>query len=122
MAEIPDFTSAKAKLLDAAGIVTVADLLNADEKEILAIDGFGEKTLEDAFNLVASYIEVKKEEEVEEEVNLEQLLDDLKEQETAVEESAEETETESLEENMSETTGDETPIKEGELALEEKSK
>ena len=122
LAEIPDFTSAKAKLLDAAGIVTVADLLNADEKEILAIDGFGEKTLEDAFNLVASYIEVKKEEEVEEEVNVEKLLDDLKEQETAAEESAEETETESLEENMSETTGDETPIKEGELALEEKSK
>ena len=55
-------------------------------------------------------------------MNVEQLLDDLKEQETAVEESAEETETESLEENMSETTGDETPIKEGELALEEKSK
>jgi len=122
LAEIPDFTSAKAKLLDAAGIVTVADLLNADEKEILAIDGFGEKTLEDAFNLVASYIEVKKEEEVEEEVNVEKLLDDLKEQETAAEESAEETETESLEENMSETTGDETPIKEAELALEEKSK
>jgi N utilization substance protein A len=122
LTEIPDFTSAKAKLLDAAGIVTVADLLNADEKEILAIDGFGEKTLEDAFNLVASYIEAKKEEEVEEEVNVEQLLDDLKEQETAVEESAEETETESLEENMSETTDDETPTKEGELALEEKSK
>ena len=122
LAEIPDFTSAKAKLLDAAGIVTVADLLNADEKEILAIDGFGEKTLEDAFNLVASYIEVKKEEEVEEEVNVEKLLDDLKEQEAAAEESAEETETESLEENMSETTGDETPIKEAELALEEKSK
>ena len=102
--------------------MTVSDLLNADEKEILTIDGFGEKTLEDAFNLVASYIEASKEEDVEEEVNVEQLLDDLKEQETAVENSAEETETESLEENMSETTDDETPTKEGELALEEKSK
>ena len=128
LAEIPDFTSAKAKLLDAAGIVTVSDLLNADEKEILAINGFGEKTLEDVFNLVAAYIEVNNEEEVEQEVNVEQLLDDLKEQETAIEESAmekepaEETETETVEENMSETTVDETPVKEEELTLEEKSK
>jgi N utilization substance protein A len=128
LAEIPDFTSAKAKLLDAAGIVTVSDLLNADEKEILAINGFGEKTLEDVFNLVAAYIEVNNEEEVEQEVNVEQLLDDLKEQETAIEESAmekepaEETETETAEENMSETTADETPVKEEELTLEEKSK
>jgi len=128
LAEIPDFTSAKAKLLDAAGIVTVSDLLNADEKEILAINGFGEKTLEDVFNLVAAYIEVNNEEDVEQEVNVEQLLDDLKEQETAIEESAmekepaEETETETAEENMSETTADETPVKEEELTLEEKSK
>ena len=128
LAEIPDLTSAKAKLLDAAGIVTVSDLLNADEKEILAINGFGEKTLEDVFNLVAAYIEVNNEEEVEQEVNVEQLLDDLKEQETAIEESAmekepaEETETETVEENMSETTADETPVKEEELTLEEKSK
>ena len=128
LAEISDFTSAKAKLLDAAGIVTVSDLLNADEKEILAINGFGEKTLEDVFNLVAAYIEVNNEEDVEQEVNVEQLLDDLKEQETAIEESAmekepaEETETETAEENMSETTADETPVKEEELTLEEKSK
>jgi N utilization substance protein A len=128
LAEIPDFTSAKAKLLNAAGIVTISDLLNADEKEILAIDGFGEKTLEDAFNLVAAYIEADNEEEVEEEVNVEQLLDDLKEQETAVEESAMEkepsgeTEIETAEENMSKTAADKTTVKEKELTLEEKSK
>ena len=68
--------------------MTVSDLLNADEEEILAIDGMGEKTLEDAFNLVAAYIEEdNNEEEVEEEVNVEQLLDDLNEQEKVVEES-----------------------------------
>jgi len=129
LAEIPDFTSAKAKLLDAAGIVTVSDLLNADEEEILAIDGMGEKTLEDAFNLVAAYIEEdNNEEEVEEEVNVEQLLDDLNEQETVVEESAgkeepaEEPETETAEDNMPETAADETPVKDEELTLEEKSK
>jgi len=129
LAEIPDFTSAKAKLLDAAGIVTVSDLLNADEEEILAIDGMGEKSLEDAFNLVAAYIEEdNNEEEVEEEVNVEQLLDDLNEQETVVEESAgeeepaEESETETAEDNMPETAADETPVKDEELTLEEKSK
>jgi len=128
LVEIPDFTSVKAKLLNAAGIVTISDLLNADEKEILAIDGFGEKTLEDAFNLVAAYIEADNEEEVEEEVNVEQLLDDLKEQETAVEESAMEkepsgeTEIETAEENMSKTAADKTTVKEKELTLEEKSK
>jgi len=129
LAEIPDFTSAKAKLLDAAGIVTVSDLLNADEEEILGIDGMGEKTLEDAFNLVAAYIEEdNNEEEVEEEVNVEQLLDDLNEQETVVEESvgkeepAEEPETETAEDNMPETAADETPVKDEELTLEEKSK
>jgi hypothetical protein len=37
-------------------------------------------------------------------------------------EPAEETETETVEENMSETTADETPVKEEELTLEEKSK
>ena len=128
LVEIPDFTSVKAKLLNAAGIVTISDLLNADEKEILAIDGFGEKTLEDAFNLVAAYIEADNEEEDEEEVNVEQLLDDLKEQETAVEESAMEkepsgeTEIETAEENMSKTAADKTTVKEKELTLEEKSK
>ena len=128
LVEIPDFTSVKAKLLNAAGIVTISDLLNADEKEILAIDGFGEKTLEDALNLVAAYIEADNEEEVEEEVNVEQLLDDLKEQETAVEESAMEkepsgeTEIETAEENMSKTAADKTTVKEKELTLEEKSK
>ena len=127
LAEIPDFTLAKAKLLDAAGIVTVSDLLNADEDEILAIDGMGEKTLEDAFNLVAAYIEADNEEEVEEEVNVEQLLDDLKDQETVVGKSsvkegpAEEMGTETVGDNMSETAADETPVKE-ELSLEEKSK
>ena len=129
LAEIPDFTSAKAKLLDAAGIVTVSDLLNADEEEILAIDGMGEKTLEDAFNLVAAYIEEdNNEEEIEEEVNVEQLLDDLNEQETVVEESAvkeetqEELETETPEDNMPEISTEETPVKDEELTLEEKSK
>ena len=129
LAEIPDFTSAKAKLLDAAGIVTVSDLLNTDEEEILAIDGMGEKTLEDAFNLVAAYIEEdNNEEDVEEEVNVEQLLDDLNEQETVVEESAvkeetlEEPETETPEDNMPEISTEETPVKDEELTLKEKSK
>ena len=118
----------KAKLLDDAGIVTVSDLLNADEKEILAIDGFGEKTLEDVFNLVANYVEANNEEEVKEEVNVEQLLDDLKEQESVSGESATEEKpaddqkTEKEEDNQSETTAEETPITEGELTLEEKSK
>ena len=92
LVEIPDFTPAKAKLLNDAGIVSVSDLLNADEKEILAIDGFGEKTLEDVFNLVANYIEASNEEEVNEEVNLEELMDDLNDQESALGESAKEEE------------------------------
>ena len=127
--EIPDFTSAKVKLLDSAGIETVSDLLNANEEEILAIEGMGEKTLEDAYSLVAAYIEEdNNEEEVEEEVNLEQLLDDLNEQETVVEKSAvkeetlEELETETPEDNMPEISTAETPVKDEELTLEEKSK
>ena len=118
LAEIPDFTSAKAKLLDAAGIVTVSDLLNADEEEILAIDGMGEKTLEDAYNLVAAFIEADNAEEVEEEVDVEELLDDLEEQEAAEEEA----ETETAEDDESETTAEETPLEDEELTLEEKSK
>ena len=128
LAEIPDFTPAKAKLLDAAGIVTVSDLLNADEEEILAIDGMGEKTLEDAYNLVAAFIEADNAEEVEEEVDLEELLDDLEEQEAAAEESAakeesaEEAETETAEDDESETAAEETPVDDKELTLEEESK
>ena len=128
LAEIPDFKPAKAKLLDDAGIVSVSDLLNADEKEILAIDGFGEKTLEDVFNLVANYVEANNEEEVKEEVNVEQLLDDLKEQELALGESAkeekpaDEQKTKKTEDNKSKTVEDKTPITDGELTLEEKSK
>ena len=128
LAEISDFTSAKAKLLDAAGIVTVSDLLNADEEEILAIDGMGEKTLEDAYNLVAAFIEADNAEEVEEEVDLEELLDDLEEQEAAAEESAakeesaEEAETETAEDDESETAAEETPVDDKELTLEEESK
>ena len=128
LSEIPDFTPAKAKLLDDAGIMSVSDLLNADEKEILAIDGFGEKTLEDIFNLVANYVEANNEEELKEEVNVEQLLDDLKEKESALgesateEKSADEQKTKKAEDNMSKTAADKTPITEGELTLEEKSK
>ena len=128
LAEIPDFTPAKAKLLDAAGIVTVSDLLNADEEEILAIDGMGEKTLEDAYNLVAAFIEADNAEEVEEEVDVEELLDDLEEQEAAAEESAakeesaEEAETETAEDDESETAAEETPVDDEELTLEEESK
>jgi len=128
LAEIPDFKPAKAKLLDDAGIVSISDLLNADEKEILAIDGFGEKTLEDVFNLVANYVEANNEEEVKEEVNVEQLLDDLKEQELALGESAkeekpaDEQKTKKTEDNKSKTVEDKTPITDGELTLEEKSK
>jgi len=128
LVEIPDFTPAKAKLLNDAGIVSVSDLLNADEKEILAIDGFGEKTLEDVFNLVANYIEAKDEEEVKEEVNVEELLDDLKEQESALGESAteentvNEQKTEKEEDNSSETVANETSMTEGELTMEEKGK
>jgi len=128
LAEIPDFKPAKAKLLDDAGIVSVSDLLNADEKEILAIDGFGEKTLEDVFNLVANYVEANNEEEVKEEVNVEQLLDDLKEQELALGESAkeekpaDEQKTKKTEDNKSKIVKDKTPITDGELTLEEKNK
>ena len=118
LAEIPDFTSAKAKLLDAAGIVTVSDLLNADEEEILAIDGMGEKTLEDAYNLVAAFIEADNAEEVEEEVDVEELLDDLEEQEAAEEEA----ETETAEDDESETAAEEKPFEDEELTLEEESK
>ena len=118
LAEISDFTSAKAKLLDAAGIVTVSDLLNADEEEILAIDGMGEKTLEDAYNLVAAFIEADNAEEIEEEVDVEELLDDLEEQEAAEEEA----ETETAEDDESETTAEETPLEDEELTLEEESK
>jgi N utilization substance protein A len=128
LSEIPDFTPAKAKLLDDAGIMSVSDLLNADEKEILAIDGFGEKTLEDIFNLVANYVEANNEEELKEEVNVEQLLDDLKEKESALgesateEKSADEQKTKKAEDKKSKTAADKTPIAEDELTLEEKSK
>ncbi len=128
LAEIPDFTPAKAKLLNDAGIMNVSDLLNANEKEILAIDGFGEKTLEDVFNLVANYVEANNEEEVKEEVNVEKLLDDLKEKESALDESAteeksaDEQKTKKAEDNKSKTAADKTLITEGELTLEEKSK
>ena len=128
MVEIPDFTPAKAKLLNDAGIVSVSDLLNADEKEILAIDGFGEKTLEDVFNLVANYIEENTDEEGKEEVNVEELLDSLKEQESALGQSAkeekpvEEQKTEKADENKSETPADETSMTEGELTVKEKGK
>ena len=118
LAEISDFTSAKAKLLDAAGIVTVSDLLNADEEEILAIDGMGEKTLEDAYNLVAAFIEADNAEEIEEEVDVEELLDDLEEQEAAEEEA----ETETAEDDESETVAEETPLEDEKLTLEEESK
>ena len=108
--------------------MSVSDLLNADEKEILAIGGFGEKTLEDIFNLVANYVEANNEEELKEEVNVEQLLDDLNEQEKVVEESVgkeeptEDSETETADDIMPETASDETPVKDEELTLEEKNK
>ena len=86
LAEIPGFAPAKVELFNEGGIVIVSDLLNANEEEILSINGMGEKTLEDAYSLVAAFIE-EDNTEVSEEVNVEELIGNLDEKEVSADES-----------------------------------
>ena len=108
LSDIEDFTKKDVALFEAASIVTVSDLLGAEEGVLLDIKGMTSDKIEEAYNAIEAFIESDKDEEKEEEVDVQELMDDLdeklkKDTENAEEEVAEENaEEEVAEENAEE--------------------
>ena len=108
LSDIEDFTKKDVALFEAASIVTVSDLLGAEEGVLLDIKGMTSDKIEEAYNAIEAFIESDKEEEKEEEVDVQELMDDLdeklkKDTENAEEEVAEE----NAEEEVVEESNDE---------------
>lgn len=76
LVEVPDFDKKIAKLLADNNVSVVSDLLNADEEQLLAIDGFDNETLETCFNVVQDFIERVEEEEEEDKIDIDEILAD----------------------------------------------
>ncbi|HDY75248.1 MAG TPA: transcription termination factor NusA, partial [Candidatus Marinimicrobia bacterium] len=118
LAEVPEFDKKIAKLLADNNVSIVSDLLNADEEQLLTIDGFDNKALETCFNVVQDFIEREEEEEEEEEddnFDIDEILADAGdlESEDIDQKDAEENESvlEEKSEDNSEELSDEKPEK-----------
>ncbi len=68
---VPEFPDELVASLADNNIKVVSDLLNADEEQLLTIDGFNDENLEKCYLIIQNYIERTEEEETEEEEDIE---------------------------------------------------
>jgi len=119
LVEVPDFNKKTAKLLADNNVGVVSELLNADEEQLLAIDGFDDETLEACFSVVQEFIERVEEEEEEEKIDIDELLaeagelegediveEKAKHKESVTEEDSEDNVKEISDENPKDTTNE----------------
>ena len=57
ISQIADFPKSISSEMEKNGIITVADLLNAGDEQLLGIKGINESTLEQIYNIVQMYVE-----------------------------------------------------------------
>ena len=108
LSDIEDFTKKDVALFEAASIVTVSDLLGAEEGVLLDIKGMTSDKIEEAYNAIEAFIESDKDEEKEEEVDVQELMDDLDEKlKKDTENAEEEVEEENADEEVVEESNDE---------------
>ena len=78
LSNIEDFTNKDIALFETASILTVSDVLGAEEETLLEIKGMTADKLEQAYNAIAAFIESDNADKVEEEVvDVKELIDNL---------------------------------------------
>ncbi|MEC9273234.1 MAG: transcription termination factor NusA, partial [Candidatus Neomarinimicrobiota bacterium] len=102
LSEIEDITKKDAALFENESILTVSDLLGAEEDTLLDIKGISSNKIEKIYNAIETFIESDNNEEVEEEVDVKELMEDLDEKlEAEVKEVAESEDSEEVSSNVS---------------------
>jgi len=102
LSEIEDITKKDAALFENESILTVSDLLGAEEDTLLDIKGISSNKIEKIYNAIETFIESDNNEEVEEEVDVKELMEDLDEKlEAEVNEVAESEDSEEVASNVS---------------------
>jgi len=102
LSEIEDITKKDAALFENESILTVSDLLGAEEDTLLDIKGISSNKIEKIYNAIETFIETDNNEEVEEEVDVKELMEDLDEKlEAEVKEVAESEDSEEVAANVS---------------------
>ena len=90
LSEIDGISNKDVSLLEDASVLTVSDVLDAEEETLIEIKGITSNKVEKIYNLIESFIELDNEEDVEEEVDVKELIEDLDEKlEVEVKEAAE---------------------------------
>jgi N utilization substance protein A len=95
LSEIDGISNKDVSLLEDASVLTVSDVLDAEEETLTEIKGITSNKIEKIYNSIESFIELDNEEDVEEEVDVKELIEDLDEKlEVEVKEVAESEESE----------------------------
>ena len=93
LSNIEDFTNKDIALFETASILTVSDVLGAEEETLLEIKGMTADKLEQAYNAIAAFIESDNADKVEEEVvDVKELIDNLDEKHSPSNDSSADTE------------------------------
>ena len=111
LSEIKDFNKKDISLFEDANILTVSDILGADEEVLLEIKGMNPDKLEDMYNSIAEFIESDSEEEVEDEVDVKELIEDLDQKQNSSDDSKDVSKNKNLEKE-SEVEANDKEVKE----------
>lgn len=102
LSEIDGISNKDVSLLEEASVLTVSDLLDAEEETLIEIKGITSNKIEKIYNSIELFIELDNEEDVEEEVDVKELIEDLDEKlEVEVKEVAESEDNEEVAESES---------------------
>jgi len=79
LSEIDSISDKDVSSLETGSILTVSDVLDAEEETLIAIKGITSTKIEKIYNAIESFIESDNEEDVEEMVDVKELIEDLDE-------------------------------------------
>ena len=88
LSNIEDFTNKDIALFETANILTVSDVLGAEEETLLEIKGMTADKLEKAYNAIAAFIESDNADIEEEVVDVKELIDNLDEKHSSSNDSS----------------------------------
>ena len=90
ISEIDGISNKDVSLLEDASVLTVSDVLDAEEETLTEIKGITSNKIEKIYNSIESFIELDNEEDAEEEVDVKELIENLDEKlEVEVKEASE---------------------------------
>ncbi len=122
LSEVPDFPADLVDSFAEKSIITVSNLLNTDEADLLEIEAVNDENLEQCYLVVQSFIERVDEVEDEEKTELDEILEEVNAATDAEIENESDTEPEKEQEVEHESVTDEETIVEEEDEIEESVK